>query len=134
MLSVVLFATSIVMYLFSVIPSAHSLSIHLIYKFIELTLGLVTKFTSLPTHQLLDPVPRTLRHATIELASSNLICAVALTGVLALQAGRFWAESSDNDDDDEYEEVEVAGTRSGTKTPDLRSEKPVVFQRINDTS
>lgn len=96
-------------------------------------LGLVAKFTSLPTHQLLDPFPRTLRHATLELASNNLICSVALTGVLALQAGRFWAESSDNDED-EYEEMEVDGTRSGTKTPDLRSEKPLVYQRINDTS
>lgn len=96
-------------------------------------LGLVAKFASLPTHQLLDPFPRTLRHATLELASNNLICSVALTGVLVLQAGRFWAESSDNDED-EYEEVEVDGTRSRAKTPDLRSEKPLVYQRVNETS
>ncbi|KAF9457180.1 Shr3 amino acid permease chaperone [Collybia nuda] len=113
--SIFLFGTSIVMYLYSVLPS------------------LGAKFTSLPTHQLLDPFPRTLRHATLELASNNLICSVALTGVLALQAGRFWAESSDNDED-EYEEVEVDGVKSRAKTPDLRSEKPPAYQRINDTS
>jgi hypothetical protein len=56
---------------------------------------LFTKFASLPIHQLTDPFPRTLRGATLELASNNLICSVALTGVLALQAGRFWAEKSD---------------------------------------
>lgn len=62
-----------------------------------------------------DPFPRLLRPATLELASNNLICSVALTGVLALQAGRFWAESADADDDP-FEESEAS---SRAKTPEL---------------
>jgi hypothetical protein len=46
----------------------------------------------------MDPFPRPLRHLTLELASNNLICSVALTGVLVLQAGRFWAEMPDEED------------------------------------
>jgi len=80
--SIFLFGTTIIMYLNAVLPNIFSL------------------FTTLPIHQLKDPIPRTLRIATLELASSNLICSVALTGVLALQAGRFWAESADDDEDD----------------------------------
>jgi hypothetical protein len=124
------------MYLYSVLPSS---SFPLITGFsaclntLWFSSGLVAKFTYLPTHQLMDPFPRTLRHATLELASNNLICSVALTGVLALQAGRFWAESSDNDED-VYEDAEVDGTRSRAKTPDLRSEKPQVHQRIKTNS
>jgi len=41
------------------------------------------------------PFPAELRQPTIELASSHLICSVALTGVLILQAGRYWAEGED---------------------------------------
>ena len=55
----------------------------------------------MPAHGLQDPIPRALRSATLELASNHLICSVALTGVLALQAGRFWAESADSDDDED---------------------------------
>jgi len=75
--SIFLFGTTTVMYLYTVMPN------------------LFTKFASLPTHQLTDPFPRALRGPTLDLASNNLICSVALTGVLALQAGRFWAEKSD---------------------------------------
>ena len=91
--------------------------------------GLFAKFTSLPSHQLKDPFPRSLRLATLELASNNLICSVALTGVLALQAGRFWAESSDTDDED-FGETEPEGSHSRAKTPDLRNEKMQVHQRL----
>jgi hypothetical protein len=59
-----------------------------------------TRFTSLPIHQLKDPFPRALRTVTLELASNNLICSVALTGVLALQAGRLWVERSDAEDEE----------------------------------
>ncbi|KAG9019591.1 hypothetical protein FRB90_000055 [Tulasnella sp. 427] len=41
------------------------------------------------------PFPDDLRQPTIELASSHLICSVALTGVMLLQAGRAWAEDED---------------------------------------
>ncbi|KAF8163252.1 Shr3 amino acid permease chaperone [Crassisporium funariophilum] len=108
--SIFLFGTTIVMYLTSVLPS------------------LFAKFTSLPTHQLKDPFPRALRDATLALASSNLICSVALTGVLALQAGRFWAESQDDDDEEEEMESsdESKGRKSRGKTPDIRDEKEKV--------
>jgi len=98
--------------------------------------GLFAKFSSLPTHQLKDPFPRALRNPTLELASSNLICSVALTGVLALQAGRLWAERADDDDDDDnvvVEAEEVAKvTKPRGKTPDIREDvvKPLLQQRV----
>ncbi|KAG6879529.1 hypothetical protein C0992_001862 [Termitomyces sp. T32_za158] len=93
--SIFLFGVTVAMYLLSVLPSVFA------------------KFSALPDHQLRDPFPRSLRHVTLELASNNLICSVALTGVLALQAGRFWAENSDTDD-----QVFVSGeSESRAKTP-----------------
>ena len=104
------------------------------YLYSERITGLLAKFSSLPTHQLKDPFPRALRNPTLELASSNLICSVALTGVLALQAGRFWAERADDDDDDDVvlETDEAKGIRSRGKTPDLREDivKPLLQQRM----
>jgi hypothetical protein len=96
-------------------------------------------FSTLPVHQLKDPIPRTLRIATLELASSNLICSVALTGVLALQAGRFWAESADDEDDFVMGEQEdtaatAKGRKSRAKTPDISIRddkvKPLLQQRV----
>ncbi|KAF8628476.1 hypothetical protein AX15_003987 [Amanita polypyramis BW_CC] len=92
--SIFLFGTTIVMYLYSVIPN------------------IFASFTALPSHQLKDPFPRALRHATLELASNNLICSVALTGVLALQAGRFWAESSEEEDLDPIVTEDVKGQQN----------------------
>lgn len=80
--------------------------ISLLYLYPDRITGLLAKFDSLPTHQLKDPFPRALRNPTLELASSNLICSVALTGVLALQAGRLWAERADDDNDDAVVETE----------------------------
>jgi hypothetical protein len=54
-----------------------------------------------------------LRAATLEMASNHLICSVALTGVLVLQAARYWAESAD---DDGIEEL-ADGTKSRARTP-----------------
>ncbi|KAG6854326.1 hypothetical protein C0991_008221 [Blastosporella zonata] len=103
--SIFLFGTTIAMYLYSVLPSVFA------------------KFNALPAHQLKDPFPVSLRLVTLELASNNLVCSVALTGVLALQAGRFWAESSDADDDVFEESEAVEGPESQPKTPDPRIEK-----------
>jgi len=41
------------------------------------------------------PFPSEFRQPTLEVASKNLVCSVALTGVLLLQAGRQWAEAKD---------------------------------------
>ena len=69
----------------------------------------------------------------MELASSNLICSVALTGVLALQAGRLWAERAD-DDDAVVETEEAKGVKplAQGKTPDIREDivKPLLQQRV----
>ncbi|KAF5365687.1 hypothetical protein D9758_003205 [Tetrapyrgos nigripes] len=78
--SIFLFATTVALYNYSVIPK------------------ILTVFSSLPMHQPNDAVPEDLRSTILELASNNLICSVALTGVLGLQAGRFWAENSSDDD------------------------------------
>ncbi|KAF9005597.1 Shr3 amino acid permease chaperone [Cyathus striatus] len=118
--SIFLFCTTVGMYLYSVLPN------------------LFSQFTTLPPHQLKDPFPRTLRGATLELASSNLICSVALTGILALQAGRFWAESADEDDEEtaNVSEVEDKGVRSRGKTPDVHDDvvKPLLQQQVQTTS
>jgi len=42
-----------------------------------------------------DDFPSSLQQPTIELATSHLICSVALTGVLFMQAGRAWAQVED---------------------------------------
>ncbi|KDR81557.1 hypothetical protein GALMADRAFT_89631 [Galerina marginata CBS 339.88] len=122
--SIFLFATTIIMYLNTVLPNIFSI------------------FTSLPTHQLKDPIPRMLRNATLDLASNNLICSVALTGVLALQAGRFWAESTEDDDDDfvmvepESDSASTKGRKSRGKTPEISIRdvddkvKPLLNQRV----
>ncbi|ETW85427.1 hypothetical protein HETIRDRAFT_379362, partial [Heterobasidion irregulare TC 32-1] len=75
--STFLYGTAIAVYLYSVIPN------------------LSTNFPALPPHTLADAVPPALRINILELASSNLICSVALTGVLALQAGRWWTERAE---------------------------------------
>jgi len=65
-----------------------------------------------------DAFPRLLRTPTLDLASNHLVCSVALTGVLILQAGRWWAELSDGDDDEDYlsEKVEDSNAVEETKS------------------
>lgn len=106
-----------IMYLYSVLPSK-SCRPTIVSQADQSQQDLVAQFTSLPSHQLKDPFPLALRTATLELASNNLICSVALTGVLALQAGRFWAESADDEDMEEIETEDQKGTRSRAKTPE----------------
>ena len=61
------------------------------------TIGIFTHFVALPPHVAGAKFPPDLRGPTLSLASSHLICSVALTGVLALQTGRWWAERADDD-------------------------------------
>jgi hypothetical protein len=84
----------------------------------------VAKFSTLPAHRLKDPFPDSLRSATLGLASNHLMCSVALTGVLVLQAGRWWAEQSDDEADVAELRREAAllkGRQSRAKTPDVKS-------------
>ncbi|KAF8515879.1 Shr3 amino acid permease chaperone [Gautieria morchelliformis] len=72
-----LYGCAFVVYVFSVVPN-------------------LTKHFSTPlpsSHK--TTFPSELRAPTLELASSHLVCSVALTGVLVLQAGRWWAEGED---------------------------------------
>ena len=45
-----------------------------------------------PRRQFETPFPAEYRKDILEIASKNLVCSVALTGVMLLQAGREWAE------------------------------------------
>src|ERR1700690_1598414 len=94
------------MYLYSVVPSMLFLECHICTR-ANSPPDLSAEFTTLPSHKLNSPFPRSLRISTLELASNNLVCSVALTGVLALQAGRWWAERADSDDDDDDDEQEA---------------------------
>lgn len=86
----------------------------------------MSKFAILPPHELQDAFPWSLRAPTLELASNHLISSVALTGVLALQAGRLWVEQADSDDEDEEEFEEDEPQPEGHL--DFRPEVPVESQ------
>ena len=77
---------------------------------------------SAPTHPSsgIPPFPAYLRGPTLQLASSHLVCSVVLTGVILLQAGRWWAEQADEDGDDEgmlEDGEEATTTRETTPAP-----------------
>lgn len=98
--SIFLYGVAVIMYAYSVIPN------------------LIDKFTTIPPYHMKDAFPRLLRTPTLDLASNHLVCSVALTGVLILQAGRWWAELSDGDDDEDYlsEKVEDSNAVEETKS------------------
>ncbi|KAI1788502.1 Shr3 amino acid permease chaperone [Ganoderma leucocontextum] len=113
--SIFLYLTAIAVYFYSVLPN-------LFANFSTLPLPF-----SEPTSAAGFPLfPRSLRAPTLELASSHLVCSVVLTGVLALQAGRWWAEQADVDEDDE-DEIEDAGT--GAETDRTEPEKDSSVRR-----
>jgi hypothetical protein len=89
--SIFLYGVAVIMYAYSVIPN------------------LMDKFTAIPPHHMMDAFPRLLRTPTLDLASNHLVCSVALTGVLILQAGRWWAELADGDDEEGYLSEKVDG-------------------------
>lgn len=89
---------------------------------------IINNFTSLPlpfpsqsSKDFSFPVfPQSLRDPTLELASSHLVCSVVLTGVLAFQAGRWWAEQADGTEAEEVQE-ETESPIKETKKPPARS-------------
>ncbi|KAI0373299.1 hypothetical protein BV20DRAFT_1050202 [Pilatotrama ljubarskyi] len=105
--SIFLYLTALAVYLYSVVPN-------LTANFSKLPLP----FTAPTTAEKLPPFPPSLREPTLELASSHLVCSVVLTGVLALQAGRWWAEQADVDEDDgeDGEDGGMRGERDGDET------------------
>jgi ER membrane protein SH3 len=72
-------------------------------------------FISLPPFT--PTFPSFLRTPTLELASSHLVCSVALTGILALQAGRWWAENNDSDDNGDTQETHRVANEKGSGIP-----------------
>ncbi|KAI8999019.1 Shr3 amino acid permease chaperone [Trametes punicea] len=105
--SIFLYLTALAVYLYSVIPNLSA-------NFATLPLP----FSSATDTAHLPPFPPTLREPTLELASCHLVCSVVLTGVLALQAGRWWAEQADVDEDDGdgEEDYERDGDETGVET------------------
>jgi hypothetical protein len=81
-------------------------------------LDLMDKFTAIPAHHVKDAFPRALRTPTLDLASNHLVCSVALTGILILQAGRWWAELADGDEEEDClaEKVEDSDVADETKS------------------
>ncbi|KIY69986.1 hypothetical protein CYLTODRAFT_392737 [Cylindrobasidium torrendii FP15055 ss-10] len=71
----------------------------------------------LPEHVLTDVFPQHLREPLSGLASANLMCSVALTGVLALQAARHWAEIHDVDTAVVSEDESKPSSRAKTPNP-----------------
>jgi hypothetical protein len=93
----VLYGTAIAIYVKSVLPSMF-VSLGPLGRRDSLQLiGIFTNFVALPPDLPGAKFPPDLRAPTLGLASSHLICSVALTGVLALQTGRWWAERADDD-------------------------------------
>lgn len=78
----VLYGTAIAVYLYKVLPT-----------FDETFSPVKIPFSSLV------PLPPSLRVEVLNLASAHLVCSVALTGVMALQAARWWSEHADSDED-----------------------------------
>jgi len=94
--SIFLYGTAMAVYVQSVLPS------------------IFTNYVVLPPDLPGAKFPPYLRTPTLGLASSHLICSVALTGVLALQMGRWWAERAD-DDSRTAETLSLSGRGSGEK-------------------
>lgn len=61
-----------------------------------------------------DEIPAIFESEVLNLATANLLCSVAFTGVIALQAARWWAERADSED--EVNEV--------VETEDLKQSHP----------
>jgi len=107
--SIFLYFTTVAMHTYSVLPNVMSL------------------FAVLPTHRLQDQFPPSLRAPTLELASNHLISSVALTGVLALQAGRLWVEQAEGEEEEDADGTESEPrTATPTPAPDQAIEEGIV--------
>ncbi|KIM30153.1 hypothetical protein M408DRAFT_66726 [Serendipita vermifera MAFF 305830] len=79
----------------------------------------LSSFTNLLFPSTATRFPTSLRQPTVELASSHLICAVALTGVMILQTAKYWADA---EEDDGALETRVPSSQTEWK----RSPRPIV--------
>ncbi|KAI5122984.1 hypothetical protein M0805_006862 [Coniferiporia weirii] len=100
--SIFLYGTAIGMYLYKILPSFDE------------------TFSSISfTHP--EKIPASLKSEVLNLASVNLVCSVALTGVIALQAARWWAERADAEE--EAEAVAEEQRRPSRKLKKLETPK-----------
>lgn len=75
------------------------------------------------------PAPALIRAEVLNLASANLVCSVALTGVMALQAARWWADHSEPEDEVEGLHADAAGQRR--KKPRRRKTSKLTTSRLS---
>ncbi|KAK7689113.1 hypothetical protein QCA50_007804 [Cerrena zonata] len=89
--SALLYGTAVFIYIYSVIPNIlqNFTSLPLPFEYASKAMSAALDFPAFPS---------SLKGPTLELASSHLACSVALTGVVALQAGRWWVEQYDEDE------------------------------------
>ena len=118
----VLYLTSVVVYATSVLPSTCVAALRFTISdrqadttFVSSSFLDLHPFSTTDLASLRDQAdfPLDLKTHTIEFASSHLICSVALTGILFLQAGRHWVEA----DDYEEEEKENAAAANHPEDP-----------------
>lgn len=80
---------------------------------------LLSNFSTLSPSISTASFPEALKVATLDLASKHLVCSVALTGVMVFQAGRWWAE---RDEEDDEESLRGEESRSDSRAGELSSE------------
>jgi hypothetical protein len=104
--SIFLYGTAIFVYIRSVLPGLFSG-----FNTLEIPTKAsaeILESMSFPTH---------LREPTLDIASSHLVCAVALTGVMILQAARWFVQQKDVDvdsDDEEPNTLDVSAESDAT--------------------
>jgi hypothetical protein len=101
-LPVVLYLSALVAYFYSAVPRLQQFAV---------LPPFARNLPNFPPH-LIDP--------TVELASSHLAVSVALTGVMILQAARYWAEGED---------AEAAANNATSVTDDTESESSHGWKR-----
>jgi hypothetical protein len=111
------------MYTYSVLPSQQpNVPPCSFLKRLNAILDVMSLFAILPAHRPQDQFPPSLRAPTLELASNHLISSVALTGVLALQAGRLWVEQAEGE---EEEDADGTDSEPRTATPTPAPDQPI---------
>jgi len=110
--SIFLYGTAVAVYLYKILPTYDE------------------TFSSLePGANHTGPAPALIRAEVLNLASANLVCSVALTGVMALQAARWWADHSEPEDEVEGLHADAAGQRR--KKPRRRKTSKLTTSRLS---
>ncbi|KAL5529009.1 hypothetical protein ACEPAG_4983 [Sanghuangporus baumii] len=92
--SIFLYGTAISVYLYKIIPTFDGI------------------FSSVPVTIPSRQPSNILKSEVLNFATANLVCSVSLTGVMALQAARWWSERADAEENDENNLQEGSSTAS----------------------